>query len=102
MNKAPQFSISKHFLEKHNKDATLLKVFGIQNIGPKSYEGDRFKVLCNQETYWIFKLGCLAPKGFNLASARLKKRRAKCLETRSHGNLDDVTIRNDLLGLLEL
>lgn len=58
---APQFAVSRHFLEKHNKDSSLLKVFGIQHIGPRLQEGNRFKVLSNQETFWTFKLGSLPP-----------------------------------------
>lgn len=62
----PQYNVSKHFLTQHTKDASLLKVFGIKSIPLHIPEGERFQRLCARETFWIYELDCLFPKGLNL------------------------------------
>lgn len=59
-------SVPRHFLRTHNKDLGKLEVMAIEAI-PKGTltDNERFSLLCKRETFWIFKMGSLAPGGLN-------------------------------------
>ncbi|CAH2315369.1 Hypothetical predicted protein [Pelobates cultripes] len=56
--------VAKHFWEyKHPLSA--LKFVAIDHIPLSNRAGDRGKILLNRETYWIYELDTVSPKGLN-------------------------------------
>lgn len=58
-------SVPKHFLTHHGRSTAGLSVWVIESIPAKYPAAERYKRLCQQETYWIYSLGTLAPGGLN-------------------------------------
>ncbi|XP_075422987.1 uncharacterized protein LOC142463956 [Ascaphus truei] len=58
-------SISRHYKTIHNQDPKCMTIMGLEYISPCALGGDRYKILCRKETYWIHQLGTLTPGGLN-------------------------------------
>lgn len=58
-------SVPKHFLTHHGRSTAGLGVWVIESIPATFPAAERFKRLCQQETYWIYSLGTLTPGGLN-------------------------------------
>lgn len=59
-------SVPRHFLQTHNKDIKCLKVFAIEAIpiGTLTIK-ERFSLHFRRETFWIYMMGSLLPRGLN-------------------------------------
>ena len=63
--KKDKHSVPRHFCKAHGGDTAGLELFGIEAISMTLPEGERFAILCKQETFWIFTLGSMSPGGLN-------------------------------------
>lgn len=58
-------SVPRHFTQHHPKSTVGLKVWIIESIPATLPAAERFKRLCQRETYWIYALDVLSPGGIN-------------------------------------
>lgn len=65
-NGFPKHSLSRHFLEVHNKNPKGLVFYGIDTIMGHWRGDNKKKKISQNETKWIYLLESLQPKGLNL------------------------------------
>lgn len=58
-------NVAKHWNLVHAKDVSSLFIQGIEKIATPKRGGDRFRLLCKREVYWIFILNTRIPLGLN-------------------------------------
>lgn len=58
-------SVPRHFLEFHHQSTAGLRVWIIEAIPKHLPEAERFSLLCERETFWIYTLDSLRPNGLN-------------------------------------
>lgn len=62
----PKHSVSKHFLNTHNKDPSQLQFWGIEKY-KKSWRGEhKIRTISQKESRWIYTLKTLTPRGMNV------------------------------------
>lgn len=58
-------NVAKHWNLIHFKDTSSLSIQGIEKIVTPKRGGDRFRMLCKREVFWIFSLHTRIPHGLN-------------------------------------
>lgn len=58
-------NVTKHWNSIHFKDTSSLFIQGIEKIVTPERGGDRFRMLCKREVFWIFSLHTRIPFGLN-------------------------------------
>lgn len=59
------YSVPQHFSLRHNKNIQDLKVFAIKVMPSHLIDKENLLKLCKQETFRIYRLDTLGPKGLN-------------------------------------
>lgn len=55
----PDYHMATHFLHKHNKNDSLLKIEVLEHVRPLNRGGDRIRKLSQRESFWIHCLDAL-------------------------------------------
>lgn len=61
----PDYHMATHFLHKHNKNDSLLKIEVLEHVRPLNRGGDRIRKLSQRESFWIHRLDALNYPGLN-------------------------------------
>lgn len=57
--------VARHFNHVHGGDTSLLQIQGIEKINTSRGGGNKFRILCEREVFWIFSLNHRIPQGLN-------------------------------------
>lgn len=63
LKRAVTISVPKHFSTHHKQSTAGLRVWVMKSIPGSFFAPERYKHLCQQETFWIYSLGTLSPGG---------------------------------------
>lgn len=64
-------NVAKHWNRCHNKDVTSLFIQGVEKVVLPKRGGDKFRMLCKKEVYWIFYLNIESPLALTLSGTLL-------------------------------
>lgn len=58
-------NVARHWNDKHQKGVSNLVIQAIERIVLPARGGDKFRILCKREVYWIFFFNTRKPAGLN-------------------------------------